>query len=76
MSASKTPCTASGYWPRFRRFTTPSLEQLAAMQREVDDILRETIHCHRDGAIEDGDVSAFGLVLVQLHQTAAERRRS
>jgi hypothetical protein len=46
------------------------------MQREVDDILRKTIHCHRDGAIEDGDVSAFGLVLVQLHQTAAERRRS
>lgn len=53
---------------------TASLEQLAAMQREVDDILRETIDCHNDGAIEDGDLSAFGLVLVQFHQTAAERR--
>jgi TRAP transporter TAXI family solute receptor len=53
---------------------TASLEQLAAMQREVADILRETIDCHNDGAIEDGDLSAFGLVLVQFHQTAAERR--
>jgi len=53
---------------------TASLEQLAAMQREVDDILRETIDCHNDGAIEDGDLSAFGLVLIQFHQTAIERR--
>jgi TRAP transporter TAXI family solute receptor len=51
-----------------------SLDELAAMQRAADDILRETLVCHEDGAIEDGDLSAFGLVLAQFHQAIVDRR--
>jgi len=51
-----------------------SLEQLAAMQAAAEDILQETLACHEDGAIGDGDVSAFGLVLAQFHQAIVDRR--
>ncbi|MCP3471307.1 TAXI family TRAP transporter solute-binding subunit [Bradyrhizobium sp. CCGUVB1N3] len=51
-----------------------SLDELAAMQRAADDILRETLICHEDGAIEDGDLAAFGLVLAQFHQAIVDRR--
>jgi TRAP transporter TAXI family solute receptor len=51
-----------------------SLEELAAMQREADDILRETLDCYDDGVIEEGDLSAFGLVLEQFHHAIVERR--
>ena len=51
-----------------------SAEELAAMQREVDGMLRETLHCYDDGAIEEGDLSAFGLVLEQFHRAVADRR--
>jgi TRAP transporter TAXI family solute receptor len=51
-----------------------SAEELAAMQREVDDILRETLACYDDGAIEEGDLSAFGLALEQFHHAVADRR--
>lgn len=51
-----------------------SLDDLAAMQRAADDILRETLVCHEDGAIEDGDLAAFGLVLAQFHQAIVDRR--
>jgi TRAP transporter TAXI family solute receptor len=51
-----------------------SLEELAAMQRVVDGILRETLSCHDDGAISDGDLSAFSIVLVQFHQAIIDRR--
>jgi TRAP transporter TAXI family solute receptor len=51
-----------------------SPEELAAMQREVDDLLRETLECYDDGAIEEGDLSAFGLVLEQFHHAVTDRR--
>jgi TRAP transporter TAXI family solute receptor len=51
-----------------------SLEELTEMQREVDDILRETLEYYDDGAIEEGDLSAFGLVLEQFHHAVVERR--
>jgi TRAP transporter TAXI family solute receptor len=51
-----------------------SLEELAAMQQEADDILRETLDCYDDGAIEEGDLSAFGLVLEQFHHAVTDRR--
>ena len=50
------------------------LEELAAMQHEADDILRETLDCYDDGAIEEGDLSAFGLVLEQFHHAVTDRR--
>jgi TRAP transporter TAXI family solute receptor len=51
-----------------------SVDDLAAMQSAADGILRETLVCHEDGAIEDGDLAAFGLVLAQFHQAIVDRR--
>jgi len=53
---------------------TESLEDLALMQHEVDGILRETLNAYDDGAIEEGDLSAFGLALEQFHHAAVDRR--
>src|SRR5216684_2610714 len=49
-------------------------EELLAMEREVDAVLRETLDCYDDGAIEEEDLSAFGLVLEQFHYAVADRR--
>ena len=57
---------------RVRVAETP--EELFTMQREVDGVLRETLECFDDGAIEEEDLSAFGLVLEQFHHAVAERR--
>jgi TRAP transporter TAXI family solute receptor len=51
-----------------------SLDDLATMQCAADDILRETLACHEDGAIEDSDLAAFGLVLAQFHHAIVDRR--
>ena len=51
-----------------------SSEELTAMQSEVDGVLRETLECYDDGAIEQGDLSAIGLVLEQFHYAVADRR--
>jgi TRAP transporter TAXI family solute receptor len=50
-----------------------SAEELSAMQREVDDIIRETLQCYDDGAIDEEDLAAFGLVLELFHHAVAER---
>ncbi len=44
------------------------------MQCEVDDILRETLACFDDGAIEAGNLSAISLVLDQFHHAIVDRR--
>jgi hypothetical protein len=49
-------------------------EELLAMEREVDAVLRETLDAYDDGAIEEEDLSAFGLVLEQFHYAVADRR--
>ncbi|MGP8122570.1 MAG: TAXI family TRAP transporter solute-binding subunit [Xanthobacteraceae bacterium] len=51
-----------------------SLEELTTMQREVDVILRETLDCYDDGAIEEGGLEAFGLVMEQFHHAVVDRR--
>jgi TRAP transporter TAXI family solute receptor len=51
-----------------------SIEELDALQSEADDTLRETLNCYDDGAIEAGDLSAYGLVLEQFHHAVADRR--
>ena len=53
---------------------TESLEEVAALQHEADGILRETLECYEDGAIEEGDLSAFGLVMEQFHHAVVEHR--
>jgi hypothetical protein len=40
----------------------------------VDGLLRETLESYDDGAIEEGDLSAIGLVLEQFHHAVADRR--
>jgi TRAP transporter TAXI family solute receptor len=49
-------------------------EELLAMQREVDSVLREALDAYDDGAIEEEDLSALGLVLEQFHYAVADRR--
>jgi TRAP transporter TAXI family solute receptor len=53
---------------------TASLEELEALQAEADDILRETLNCYDDGAIEEADLAAYSLVLHQFHHAVVERR--
>ncbi len=51
-----------------------SLEELDALQAEADDILRETLDCYDDGAIEESDLAAYHLVLEQFHHAVVDRR--
>jgi TRAP transporter TAXI family solute receptor len=51
-----------------------SAEQLLAMQREVDGVLRETLAAYDDGAIEEEDMTGFDLLLEQFHYAVADRR--
>jgi hypothetical protein len=51
-----------------------SLEELDAMQAEADGILRETLACYDDGAIEESDLAAYSLVLDQFHHAVSDRR--
>ena len=51
-----------------------TVEELDAMQHEADDILRETLQCYDDGAIEEADLAAYSLVLGQFHHAVADRR--
>jgi TRAP transporter TAXI family solute receptor len=51
-----------------------SPEELLAMEREVDGILRETLDGYDDGAIEEEDLTAFDLALAQFHYADADRR--
>jgi len=44
------------------------------MQCEVETILSETLACYDDGAIEEGNLAAFGLVLEQFNHAVHHRR--
>ena len=51
-----------------------SVDELHDLQREVDGILGEILVCYDDGAIEEGDLSAFSLVFEQFHHAVVDRR--
>ena len=51
-----------------------SIEELDALQCEADEFLRETLDCYDDGAIEQGDLAAYSLVLNQFHNAVVDRR--
>lgn len=51
-----------------------SEQDLLASQREVDAIIGEALKCYDDGAIEQDDLAAFGLVLELFDHALAERR--
>ena len=44
------------------------------MQCEVETILCETLACYDDGAIEEGNLAAFNLVLEMFHHAVSHRR--
>ncbi|MDE5446211.1 ABC transporter substrate-binding protein [Bradyrhizobium sp. CSA207] len=48
--------------------------ELLAMQQEVDAIIEETLDCYDDGAIEEEELAAFGLVLELFNHALVERR--
>ncbi|MGY2905721.1 TAXI family TRAP transporter solute-binding subunit [Bradyrhizobium sp. URHC0002] len=54
--------------------TAKSNQELLAMQREVDAIISETLECYDDGAIEEEELAAFGLVLELFNHATVERR--
>jgi hypothetical protein len=54
--------------------TAESNQKLLAMQREVDAIICETLECYDDGAIEEEELAAFGLVLKLFNHAVVERR--
>ncbi|MBP0110590.1 TAXI family TRAP transporter solute-binding subunit [Bradyrhizobium vignae] len=54
--------------------TAESNQELVALQREADAIIRETLECYDDGAVEEEELAAFGLVLELLSSAIAERR--
>jgi TRAP transporter TAXI family solute receptor len=51
-----------------------SLEELDQMQAEADSILRDTLHCYADGAIDEGALTAFNIALQQFHHAVADRK--
>ncbi len=53
-----------------------SVEEVERIEGEADEILRDTLACYEDGAIEEGQLTAFGLVLEQFRHVAAERKRT
>lgn len=54
--------------------TAESSQKLLAMQREVDAIINETLECYDEGAIEEEELAAFGLVLELFNHASVERR--
>jgi TRAP transporter TAXI family solute receptor len=53
---------------------TDAVEELDSLQQDADDFLRETLEGYDDGAIDEGDLSAYSLVLEQFHHAVVDRR--
>lgn len=51
-----------------------SADELDQLQSEADTILRDTLHCFEDGAIQEGALTAFNIALEQLHRAIADRK--
>ena len=51
-----------------------SIEELDQMQTEADGILRDTLHCFEQGAIQEGALTAFNIALEQFHNAVADRK--
>jgi TRAP transporter TAXI family solute receptor len=51
-----------------------STEELDVLQSEADAILRDTLHCFEDGAIQEGALTAFNIALEQFHRAVSDRK--
>jgi TRAP transporter TAXI family solute receptor len=49
-------------------------EELDEMQAAADTILKDTLQCYDDGAIDEGALTAFNIALDQFHAAIADRR--
>ncbi|MDF3811444.1 MULTISPECIES: TAXI family TRAP transporter solute-binding subunit [Rhodopseudomonas] len=49
-------------------------DELDAMQTEADAILRSTLNCFENGAIEEAALTAFNIALEQFHNAVADRK--
>jgi TRAP transporter TAXI family solute receptor len=52
-----------------------SSDELDVLQSEADSILRNTLHCFEDGAIQEGALTAFNIALEQFHRAVADRKQ-
>ena len=50
--------------------------QQAKFNRALPSCVSDALNCYDDGAIAEGDLSAFGLVLEQFHHAVADRKAS
>jgi TRAP transporter TAXI family solute receptor len=53
---------------------TGSITELDLMQKEADEILRDTLNCFEDGAVEEDTLSAFNIALDQFHNAVVDRK--
>jgi TRAP transporter TAXI family solute receptor len=51
-----------------------SLTEIDLMQKEADDILRDTLNCFEDGAVAEDTLSAFNIALDQFHNAVEDRK--
>jgi hypothetical protein len=51
-----------------------SVTELDLMQKEADDILRDTLNCFEDGAVAEDTLSAFNIALDQFHNAVTDRK--
>lgn len=51
-----------------------SITELDLMQKEADEILRDTLNCFEDGAVAEDTLSAFNIALDQFHNAVTDRK--
>jgi hypothetical protein len=52
-----------------------SIQELDLLQKEADEILKNTLNCFDDGAVAEDTLSAFNLALDQFHSAVSDRRQ-
>ncbi len=52
-----------------------SADELDRMQREADSILRDTLDCFENGAVDEDTLTAFNIALDQFHNAVDDRKR-
>jgi TRAP transporter TAXI family solute receptor len=51
-----------------------SIAELDQMQKEADEILRDTLNCFENGAVAEDTLSAFNIALDQFHNAVVDRK--
>jgi TRAP transporter TAXI family solute receptor len=53
---------------------TDSIDELNSMQREADNILKDTLACFEEGAVDEDTLTAFNIALDQFHNAVQDRK--